>query len=56
VIVQPVNGEISNSSTIGPPQLPSASDFCFISALNVKIESITYEDVVLHIEQGVRMC
>lgn len=53
VIIQPINGEISNSSTIGPPsQLPSASDFCFASALNVKIDSITYEDVVLHIEQG----
>jgi len=52
VIIQPINGEISNSSTIGPPQLSSASDFCFISASNVKIESITYEDVVLHIEQA----
>jgi hypothetical protein len=52
VTIQPVNGQISNSSTIGPPQLPSASDVCFISALNVKIESITYENVVLHIMQN----
>lgn len=52
VIIQPVNGEISNSSTIGPPQLPSSSDFCFISALNIEIESITYEDVVLHVQQN----
>jgi hypothetical protein len=52
VAIQPVNGEISNSSTIGPPQLPSASDFCFISALNIEIESITYEKVVLHLQQN----
>jgi len=52
VVIQPVNGEISNSSTIGPPQLPSASDYCFISALNIEIESITYEKVVLHVQQN----
>ena len=50
--IKPVDGNISNSSIIGPPQLPSASDFCSISALNVKIVSITYEGVVLHIQQN----
>lgn len=50
--IQPVNGKILNSSTMDPPQLPSASDSCFVSALNIKIESITYEDVVLHINQN----
>ena len=50
--IQPVNGEISNSSTMDPPQLPSTSEFCFVSALNIEIESITYEDVVLHIKQN----
>ena len=52
VTIQPVNGEISNSSTIGPPQLPSASDFCSISTLNVKLVSITYEVVILHLQQN----
>jgi hypothetical protein len=52
VTIQPVNGEISNSTMIGPPQVPSASDFCTVSSMNVKIESITYDGVVLHIQQN----
>jgi hypothetical protein len=52
VTVQPRNGQITASATIGPPPLPGASEICPNPNWSVQIVSLTYEDVVLHIQQG----
>lgn len=49
--IQPRNGQITASSTIGPPPLPGAAQICPNPNWSVKIVSLTYEDVVLHIQQ-----
>lgn len=52
VTVQPRNGQITASPTIGPPPLPGADEICPNPNWSVRINSLTYEDVVLHIQQG----
>jgi hypothetical protein len=49
--IQPNNGQITASATIGPPALPSASQICPNPNWNVLLLSITYNNVVLHIQQ-----
>jgi hypothetical protein len=50
--IQPRNGQITASATIGPPPLPGASEICPNPNWSVQLVSITYEDVVLHIQQN----
>jgi hypothetical protein len=51
--ITPHNGTIRFSPTIGPPPLPSAGDFCPSGKTwRVVIITLTYEDVVLHIQQN----
>jgi hypothetical protein len=52
VTVQPRNGQVTASPTIGPPPLPGAAELCPNPNWNVAIVSLTYFDVVLHIQQG----
>jgi hypothetical protein len=52
VTVTPRNGQVTASPTIGPPSLPGASEICPNPNWSVDLVSITYEDVVLHIQQG----
>ena len=51
VTVQPRNGQITASPTIGPPALPSSAELCPNPNWSVAIVSLTYFDVVLHIQQ-----
>jgi len=46
------NGQITGSATIGPPSLPGASQICPNPSWSVKVLSLTYDNVVLHIQQG----
>jgi hypothetical protein len=50
--IQPRNGQITASATIGPPSLPGPSEICPNPNWSVQIVSLTYEDVVLHIQQN----
>src|SRR5947208_3055340 len=50
--IQPNNGQITASVTIGPPPLPSASQICPNPNWNVLLLHITYFNVVLHIQQN----
>jgi hypothetical protein len=50
--IQPSNGQITASATIGPPPLPSASQICPNPNWSVALLSITYFNVVLHIQQN----
>jgi hypothetical protein len=50
--IQPRNGQITASASIGPPPLPSASQICPNPGWSVTIISITYDNVVLHIQQN----
>ena len=50
--IQPRNGQITASATIGPPALPGASEICPNPNWSVQLVSITYFDVELHIQQG----
>lgn len=52
ITVQPRNGQITASPTIGPPPLPGASEICPNPNWSVRINSLTYFDVELHIQQG----
>jgi len=52
VNIQPRNGQITASVSIGPPTLPSASQICPNPGWNVRLVSITYDNVVLHIQQN----
>ncbi len=52
VTVTPRNGQVTASPTIGPPALPSASELCPNPNWTVQIVSLTYFDVVLHIQQN----
>lgn len=52
VTVQPRNGQITANPTIGPPPLPGADVICPNPNWSVQIVSLTYTDVVLHIQQG----
>jgi hypothetical protein len=50
--IQPRNGQITASVSIGPPSLPGASEICPNPNWSVQIVSLTYENVVLHIQQN----
>ena len=50
--IQPNNGQITASASIGPPSLPSASQICPNPSWHVAILSIIYDNVVLHIQQN----
>jgi hypothetical protein len=50
--ITPRNGQITASATIGPPPLPSASQICPNPNWSVAILSLTYHNVVLHIQQN----
>ncbi len=52
VTIQPRNGQITASASIGPPPLPSASQICPNPGWSVAIVSLTYFNVVLHIQQN----
>jgi hypothetical protein len=52
VTVTPRNGQVTASPTMGPPSLPGAAELCPNSNWSVQIVSLTYFDVVLHIQQG----
>lgn len=58
VQVTPSNGQVTASPTIGPPPLPDADELCPNPQSNapatnwsVRIDSLTYNDVVLHVQQ-----
>lgn len=50
--IQPRNGQITGSATIGPPPLPGSSQICPNPNWSVLLLSITYFNVVLHIQQN----
>jgi hypothetical protein len=50
--IPPNNGQITASVSIGPPALPSASQICPNPNWHVALLSITYDNVVLHIQQN----
>ena len=52
VTVTPRNGQVTASPSIGPPPLPGAAELCPNPNWDVRINSLTYFDVVLHIQQG----
>lgn len=52
VTVTPRNGQVTASPSIGPPPLPGASEICPNPNWSVQLVSITYFNVVLHIQQG----
>ncbi len=59
VTVQPRNGQVTASPSIGPPPLPGAAELCPnpnssgpTTNWSVRIVSLTYFDVELHIQQG----
>jgi hypothetical protein len=53
VNIQPRNGQITaTTNPLGPPPLPSASQICPNPNWSVDIVSLTYNNVVLHIQQN----
>lgn len=52
ISVQPRNGQVTASPSIGPPPLPGPSEICPNPNWSVAILSLTYFDVELHIQQG----
>ena len=52
VTVTPRNGQVTASPSIGPPPLPGADEICPNPNWTVRVNSLTYEDVVLHLQQG----
>ena len=50
--VQPRNGNVAATVTIGPPPLPSASQVCADPSDTIEVIKITYDNVVLHIQQN----
>lgn len=50
--VQPRNGNVAATVTIGPPALPSASQVCTDPSDTIEVIKITYDNVVLHIQQN----
>jgi hypothetical protein len=49
--ITPRNGQITFSPTIPPPPTPSAATDCPNGNWKVRLTSLTYTDVVLHIQQ-----
>ena len=52
VTVQPRNGQVTATVSLGPPSLPGASELCPNPNWSVRTISVTYDNVVLHIQQG----
>ena len=52
VSVQPRNGQVTASPSIGPPPLPTAAQICPNKNWDVDILLLTYFNVVLHIQQN----
>src|SRR6266705_3692648 len=50
-MITPHNGQITFSPTIPPPTPPSAATECPNGNWKVRLTSLTYSDVVLHIQQ-----
>jgi hypothetical protein len=50
--IPPSNGQITATASIGPPPLPSAAQICPNPNWTVALLSITYDNVVLHIQQN----
>jgi hypothetical protein len=51
ITITPRNGQITASPTLEAPDLPSAREICPNPNWTVDIESITFEDVELHVQQ-----
>jgi hypothetical protein len=49
--IQPRNGQISFSPSLSPPPTPSSRDACPNGNWTVRRTSLTYENVVLHVQQ-----
>src|SRR5919204_5205577 len=49
--ITPRNGQITFSPNIPPPPTPSSADTCPNGNWSVRLTSLTYNDVVLHIQQ-----
>jgi hypothetical protein len=49
--ITPRNGQISFSPTIPPPPTPSSASTCPNGNWSVRLTSLTYNDVVLHLQQ-----
>ena len=49
--VQPHNGQVTGSATVGPPTLPTASQICPAPNYGMQVVSLTYSDVAFHIVQ-----
>ena len=52
VTVTPRNGQVTATVSLGPPSLPGASELCPNPNWSVRTISVTYDNVVLHIQQG----
>jgi len=50
--ITPRNGQITASPSMGPPPLPPASQICPNPNWGIKIVSLTYDNVVLHVQQN----
>ena len=50
--ITPHNGQITFTATIPPPPTPKSSDVCPNGNWSVQLQKLTYENVVLHIQQG----
>jgi hypothetical protein len=50
--ITPRNGQIRFSPSLSPPEAPSAREACPGPNWSVRRTSLTYNDVVVHIEQG----
>jgi hypothetical protein len=50
-VIQPNSGQITARASIGPPPLPSVSQICPNPNWSVLLLMITYDNVVLHIQQ-----
>jgi hypothetical protein len=51
VFIQHHNGQVTAQPTIGPPPLPTPAQICPNPNWSISILRLTYENVVLHIQQ-----
>lgn len=49
--IPPSNGQITFTVTLPPPPTPSSSDVCPNGNWSVRLDSLTYVNVVVHIQQ-----
>jgi hypothetical protein len=50
--IPPSNGQITFTVNLPPPPTPSSQDVCPNGNWSVRLDSLTYVNVVLHIQQG----